>query len=566
MIGFRQSPFFHQRVSRNIKEACWWIATRVADFVRAAFASPLQLSGLLIIFISLLPLIYLFWRAREVIHARGLSDLLSPYNLQIVANSLVLTASVAMSAALISLPLAWLTTRSDLYHRRLWLVLVILPMCIPSYLGAVTLNRAFGARGMLQSLLEPLGVERLPGLYGFFGAWLCLTLFTYPYILLPLRAALLNSDPALEEAARTLGNNRWHSFRKITLPMLRPALAIGMLLSALYTLSDFGVVSVMQFSAFTRAIYLQYTLPFTGRSNAALLSLVLVAITLLLLLLERRIASRQRHFLSTSNTRRTPRLVRLGIWQTPASLFCLLLSCFGVFTPMLVLLSWLTRQKPDYALPFNLSTLTVNTVGVAALTAFVVAIAAFPLGYLTSRSPSPLNRALARIAYIPNALPGIIIALALVFFATRQFPALYQTLPLLILAYGIRFLPLSFGPTSSAFSSISPRYEEAARDLGLRPTSTVWQITIPLARAEILAGMAIVFLNVVKELPTTLLLAPTGFQTFATYIWNSYEDAIYSQIAQPGLILIILSGLSLLLIFPREKTRWRSSPFNSETT
>ena len=524
--------------------------------------SPLQLSALAVVALSLLPLGYLLWRGQEAIAAGNLDYLLTPNSLRIIGNSLLLTIAVVLSASLISLPFAWLTTRTDLPGRRLWLILGMLPLAIPSYLGAVTLNRAFGPRGLLQGLLEPLGVERLPGLYGFFGAWLSLTLFTYPYIVLPLRAALMNVDPALEEAARSLGSNRWRSFRRITLPMLRPSLAIGMLLTALYTLSDFGAVSVMQFSAFTRAIYLQYTLPFSGRSNAALLSLVLLAIALLLLFLERRVSSRRRHFRDISGARRSLKPVRLGIWRGPALFFCLTLLSASVFTPIVVLVTWLARKQPNYALPLDLPTLTINTLGAGALTALVVAVAALPLAYLATRSPSPLNRALARLSYLPNALPGIVIALALIFFATRHMLSLYQTFPFLLLGYGVRFLPLSVGATRSALSSVNTRYEEAARSLGLRPAMVIWRITMPLARAGILAGMALVFLNVVKELPATLLLSPTGFQTFATYIWNSYDEAIFSQIARPGLILIALCALSLVPVFALERQRRDANRFS----
>ena len=526
------------------------------------FASPLQVSALAVVAISLLPMAYLLWRGQEAITAGNLGYLLTPNSLSIIGNSLLLTVAVVLSATIISLPFAWLTTRTDLPGRRLWLVLGMLPLAIPSYLGAVTLNRAFGPRGMLQGLLEPLGVERLPGLYGFFGAWLSLTLFTYPYIVLPLRAALMNVDPALEEAARSLGSNRWRSFRQITLPMLRPSLAIGMLLTALYTLSDFGAVSVMQFSAFTRAIYLQYRLPFIGRSNAALLSLVLLAIALLLLFLERRVSSRLRHFRDISGARRQLKSVRLGIWRGPALFFCLTLLSASVFTPITVLATWLTRVQPNYALPLDLPTLTRNTLGAGALTALIVAFAAIPLAYLAMRSPSLLNRLLARLAYLPNALPGIVIALALIFFATRHMLSIYQTLPFLLLGYSIRFLPLSIGATRGALSSVNTRYEEAARGLGLRPAMVIWRITMPLARAGIMAGMALVFLNVVKELPTTLLLSPTGFQTFATYIWNSYDEAIFSQIARPGLILIALCALSLVPVFALERQRRDANRFS----
>lgn len=512
-------------------------------------ATPLQWFATAVVALSMLPMAYLLWRARETIGTDHIGFLFTATTLRVIGNSILLTAAVAISASIISIPLAWLTTHTDLPGRQVWLVLSLLPLAIPSYLGAVTLTLAFGPRGLLQGWLEPLGVIRLPEIYGFFGAWLSLTLFTFPYVLLPVRAAFLNMDPALEEMARSLGSNRWRMFWRITFPMLRPSLAVGMLLTSLYTLSDFGAVSVMQFPTFTRAIYVQYGLPFFGRANAALLSLVLMALALSLFVLERRISSRLQHFRDISGARRPSRKVHLGQWKFVAVTFCTFIISLSVIIPILVLISWLGRHKPDYALPLDLPSLTQNTLGVAVLTAILAALAALPVAYLVVRSSTKWNRMLYRFAFLPNALPGIVIALSLIFFSTRHMISIYQSLPLLLLGYGIRFLPLSLGSTRSALASVNLRYEEAARGLGAEPLRAIGRITLPLARSGILAGMALVFLNVVKELPTTLLLSPSGFQTYATYIWNSYDEAIFSQIAQPGLILITLCALSLIPLF-----------------
>ncbi|MCY3935683.1 MAG: iron ABC transporter permease [Chloroflexi bacterium] len=512
-------------------------------------ATPLQWVATLVVAIAMLPMAYLLWRARETIGSDHIDFLLTANTLRIIGNSILLTAAVAISASIISIPLAWLTTHSDLPGRQIWLVLGLLPLAIPSYLGAVTLTLALGPRGLLQGWLEPLGVSRLPEIYGFSGAWLSLTLFTFPYVLLPVRAAFLNMDPAMEEMARSLGSNRWRIFWRITFPLLRPSLAVGMLLTSLYTLSDFGAVSVMQFTTFTRAIYVQYGLPFFGRASAAFLSLILMVLALSLFVLERRISSRLQHFRDISGARRPSKTVQLGRWKYAALTFCTFIISLSVLIPIVVLISWLGRHKPAYALPLDLPTLTQNTLGVAALTACLAAIAALPVAYLVIRSPSQWNRVLYRLAFLPNALPGIVIALSLIFFSTRHLLSIYQTLPLLLLGYGIRFMPLSLGSTRSALASVNLRYEEAARGLGAIPLRALWRITLPLARSGILAGMALVFLNVVKELPTTLLLSPTGFQTYATYIWNSYDEAIFSQIALPGLILIALCALSLIPVF-----------------
>ncbi|MDP3767185.1 MAG: ABC transporter permease subunit, partial [Dehalococcoidia bacterium] len=168
----------------------------------------------------------------------------------------LLAAAVTGGAIAIAVPAGWLTARSDLPLRGIWSVLLVLPLAFPSYVGAFAFVSAVGPRGMLQDVLEPLGVERLPEIYGFGGAWLVLTLFTFPYVLLPVRAALRGMDRSQEEAARGLGKSSWETFVRVTLPQLRPAIAAGGLLVALYTLSDFGAVSILRFDSLTRIIYL----------------------------------------------------------------------------------------------------------------------------------------------------------------------------------------------------------------------------------------------------------------------------------------------------------------------
>ncbi len=510
--------------------------------------TPLHVIAAVIVMLVLLPLSYLVLRALGAGES-GLEYLLQARTLQVVWNSLLLAGAVTLSAGVIGTLFAWLTARTDLPFRRFWLVGGVLPLVIPSYIGAITFIAAFGPRGLLQGVLEPLGVTELPTIYGFGGAWLAITLFTYPYVVLPVRAALMSMDPALEEAAQSMGMKRWQVFRRVTLPQLKPALAAGMLLSALYALSDFGVVSLMRYDAFTRVIYRQYTGSF-DRHRAAILALVLVILTIGLLLLERRTAAATRNYRIGTGVQRRARPVRLGKWRAPALAFCTLLIAVGVVVPVLILLSWLLQNPGatrDMALPFW------NTVSSSGLTALVVGLAALPLAVLAVRSSSRVEKSLASIPYLGNVLPGIVVALALVFFAANYTPTLYQTLPVLVLGYATRFLPLSIGATRSALTQINPCVEESGRSLGLRPWQVTARITAPLARGGILAGMALVFLSVMKELPTTLLLAPTGFKTFATQIWTASVEARLAQIGAPALLLVAVSALSLVFILRQER-------------
>ncbi len=203
--------------------------------------------------------------------------------------------------------------------------------------------------------------------------------------------------------------------------------------------------------------------------------------------------------------------------------------------------------------PVNMAELATNTVGVSGLTALVAALVAIPPALLAARSSSRFSRWLVGLTHVSYVLPGLVIALALVFFAANALPSLYQTIPLLVLGYATRYLAYSVGTTRSALTQINPRLEEAARGVGLRPWQVTLRITMPLARGGIIAGAVLVFLNVMKELPTTLILSPIGFKTFATRIWSVYEEAMLVLIAQPGLLLLGVSALLLAVILWRDK-------------
>ena len=509
-----------------------------------------QLLSAAAVAVVMIPVVYLLHGAISA-GQEGLDYLLRSRTLIIIGNSIALALATTLFATLIGLPFAWLTSRTDLPARRILLILGLAAMVMPSYLTAVTYAETFGPKGILQSLLEPLGVDRLPGIKGFVGSALTITFVTFPYVVLPVRAALLHSDRSLEEAGQSLGLNRWQVFRQITLPQLRPALSVGMLMTALYSLSDFGAVAVMHFNAFTRAIFIQtesYRM-----DKASVLGLALIVMTLVLLVLQSRMQHGGRHYRIGVGAGRKLAIVNLGKWKLPALLFCGAVIFIGVAIPLLVLLKWLVGHTLTNPIQVSLSLLATNTVSVSALSAVVASMAAIPLALLALRSSGRFDRWLVHLAYAGNVLPGIVIALALVFYATQHALSLYQTLPLLIMGYAIRYLPFSIGATESAFAQINPRFEEAARSLGLSSRAALWRITVPLARGGILAGLALVFLNVMKELPITLILRPIGYRTFATRIWSAYDEAFLSSIALPGLTLILVSAFALAIILWREK-------------
>jgi iron(III) transport system permease protein len=501
---------------------------------------------------ALLPLGYLLIRAAEAGQAKVWEILLRPRTLEVFLGSAGLALSVTLAAIALGVLLAWLTVRTDLPAARFWAVVTVLPLVWPSYVGAFALVAALGPRGMLQSWLEPLGIERLPSIYGFPGALLALILFSYPYVLLSVRAALRGLDPSLEEAARSMGRSPWRVFWEITLPHLRPSIYAGGLLVALYTLSDFGAVSLLRFDSFTRVIYLQYKTSF-DRSTAAVLALFLVVLTLVILLVESRTRGQARYYRSSAGALRPPLQIKLGCWRLPALAFCSLIMAVGVVMPLGVISFWLVRgllAGEDLNLGLDIIFNSLSASGLAALAALAAAV---PMAILAVRFPSRLSRWLERSTYLGYALPGMVIALALVFFGANYATLLYQTLAMLVFAYVVRFLPEAVGSVRASLLQLSPRLEEAARSLGRTPTQALTSITVPLLKPGLLTGLALVFLTGMKELPVTLLLGPTGFNTLATRIWGATEQVFFARAAAPAALLVLVSAVSVWLILSQEE-------------
>ena len=510
----------------------------------------LAIPALVAVALTLLPLVYLAIRAGGGgAHAWGVLGRAG--TLQLLWKTAALALAVTAAGVAIAVPLAWLVTRTDLPGRRFFGVAAALPLVIPSYVAALALLGALGPRGLLQRLLEgPFGVERLPEIYGFPGAFAALTLSTYPYVFLLTAAALRDLDPSLEEASRNLGRSGLETFRRVTLPVLRPSIGAGALLVVLYTLADFGAVSLMQYDALTRAIFLQYRALF-DRTPAAVLALVLVALTALVLALEARSRGRALYHRASPGAVRPAARLALHGWRWPALAFCSGVTCFFLLVPVGVLLYWLARAIA-LAQPLTVAwEAALNSLAVSALAAGAAVLAALPVAVLARRHRARWTLVLERLAFTSNALPGIVIALALVFFAARYAGPLYQTVGLLVFAYVVRFLPEALAGASSALASLNPRLEEAARGLGRSQASVLVSITAPLVRSGLAAGAALVFLSALKELPATLLLRPIGFETLATEVWRLTSLGSYSRAALPALLLLVAAAPFVYLLTRR---------------
>jgi iron(III) transport system permease protein len=309
-------------------------------------------------------------------------------------------------------------------------------------------------------------------------------------------------------------------------------------------------VALLQFDTFTRAIYVQYQGSF-DRSGAAALALLLAVLTVGVLAVEVRTRGRARYHRSTAGAVRSPRQIPLGRWRWPAILFCGSVMTLSLVLPVSVLLYWLTRGLSSGVSSGIIWASIVGSVQAAALTAIVASALALPLAILAVRYPGALTTVVERITYAGFALPGIVTALALVFFGANFVPFLYQTLSLLVVAYVVRFLPQALGSVRSSLLQVGPHVEEAARSLGRSPLQVWRDVTIPLIWPGILSGAALVFLTTMKELPATLLLSPTGYRTLAVTTWSAAAEGFFAEAAVPALLLVLCSIPPLYMLLGR---------------
>ena len=500
-----------------------------------------------------LPLVYLF--------VRGLGGGEQTWEwisrasaLMVLFRTVVTIAVVTIVSLLVAVPCAWLTVRTDIPFRRVLSVGLALPLVVPSLVMATTLIEAFGPRGALQRMLEPLGVDKLPDIYGLEGATLVLVLMSYPYIYLSVRGALSGLDPELREACRAMGYGAVSTFRRVTLPLLVPSIGSGAILASLYTLSDYGGVALMRHDTLTVSIMTNYQTA-VDRTAGAAMSMVLVVFVVVLLGVEwiwRRPGARFDD--AGPGSGRVAQVAGLGMWRWPAFLFALIPVVVGLLVPVAVLLNWLVRGLSRGQDVISVWESAFNSLQAGVLASVATVVAAFPLAFLTVRYRSRFSGLIERATYVGFGLPGVVVALSLVFFAVNFALFVYQSIWLLVFAYVVLFLPVAVGTMRSGLLQVSPRLEEASRSLGLRQWQTVLRVTVPILAPSILAGSAMVFLLTMKELPATLILGPTGFDTLATSIWSAASEAFFTRTALSSLILVIVAGLPTAWLMLRERS------------
>lgn len=476
-------------------------------------------------FISLTPLTYLAIRLAEFGLDKVLQNLLRPRSLELLTNSLLLTAAVSVSALAVGGFQAWLTARTSIKGRAVFAILAALPLAMPSYVIAYAFAALFG------------------GFKGFFAAWLVLTIGTAPYVYLAVSAALLRADASSEEVARSLGAGRWKVFAKVTWPSIRPAAVSGAILSALYTLSDFGAVSILSFDTFTRAIYSAFRSSF-DRSGAASLAAVLVVVTIAILVLEPTL--RGKIHPTDARVRRSS-AIKLG-WLAP--LVVLVASAWAIVSIALPAFSLIRWNQVGLSTVDGGEVLRalVNSIGYAFAGGIVAVIFGLSISLLAVRYRSRFTIALEKSVWVTHAMPGLVVALALVFLSNRVLPQIYQTSILVVIAYLILFLPNAISAMQTPLMQAPKELDEVAASLGTSRLQTLRRVIIPIAGPGILAGAALVALSVLKELPATLLLRETGVETLATRLWNETSVSAYAAAAPYALLLVVVAGIPAWLL------------------
>ncbi|UTR13403.1 iron ABC transporter permease [Salipaludibacillus sp. LMS25] len=503
--------------------------------------------GLLVALTMSIPIVYVVWQSLSA-GEESWKRLLGNRIPELLWSTLSLTAAVTGAAVIIGMSLAWLVIRTDLPGKKLWQWMLALPLVIPPYVGAVTYIIVFGPSGWLTNVWNDTSwLTSLVGnfpfkIYSFFGAFIVLTLFTYPYAFLITIASLRRLNRNFEEVARSQGMSPMQVFLKVTLPFLRPAIGAGAVLISLYVLSDFGAVAMLRYVTFTAAIYYQragFDIP-----SASVLSLVLILLTILILWLES-FTRKRRHFYQTSNTFLEPDIIKLEKWKPAAFIYVSAIFSLAVVLPLVVLIYWTVIGTSLGTIDASFFKYTWNSIKVSGLAAILCMFLATPIIYLKSRHPSVISQGIDRLSYAGYALPGVIVALGMIFIFNNHIPTLYNTFYMIAIAFVVRFLPQAMQSGEASLSLVSPRVDEAARSLGSPAWKTMLTVIIPSILPGILAGGALVFVSSIKELPATLMLRPPGFDTLAVRVYYEASEALYHQAAPAALLIVLVSIIPL---------------------
>jgi iron(III) transport system permease protein len=497
-------------------------------------SNPVLLAlGAVIGLVLLVPLGALLVDAQQAGWHEVSSVLFRARSLTLLGHTVILMAIVTPVAALLGTGAAWFTERTDLPGRRLWTVLLVLPVAMPDFVVGYAWHS-------IAPTMNPL-----------LAATVVMSLSSYPLVYLPVAAALRRANPALEETARSLNVGALATFLRVTLPQIRSAVLSGGLVVALVLVSEFGAFEIVRFQTFTTEIFTEFQFE---PSAAGALSIPLVLLGVLILVGESLVPGSPTAM--SSDIRRTTR-TRLGRGVGAVVPGLLALVTLSVGIPIGTLFYWIgSSQHSTLPAQTTVGQATLTTVGYCAAGAALAVLLALPIALLSARRTRGFVVVLERSTFVSLALPGVVVALSLAFFAVRAVFGLYETSTLLIVAYGMITFPLALSCLKTSVRQSPEILTIVGRSLGRSAPYVFLRVTLPLIAPGIVAAFCLVFLTATTELTATLILAPIGIQTLTTQFWAFESEAAYGAAAPYALVIIALSmvpGALLALWFGRER-------------
>jgi len=479
-------------------------------------------AAILVSLFALLPLAFIGWVAIHIGWNAASALIFRPRVGELLVNTALLIVMTVPPCLALAVALGWLTERSDLPGARIWAWLAVAPLAVPAFVHSYA------------------WVSMVPGLHGLLAGVMISTLAYFPFLYLPVAAALRRLDPALEDSAAALGLSPWRVFIRVVVPQLRLAVCGGALLIALHLLAEYGLYGLIRLDTFTTAIMDQFQSTYNGPA-AYMLANVLVVCCLALLAGEAAARGNERYARIGSGAARTPSLVLLG----PTAPFCLLLvaavTVLAVGVPLITVGRWLGAGGIGIWRFDEIGAALGQTAVLAVIGAILTTLAAAPIAWLSIRAPSRLQRILEGTNYVVGSLPGVVTALALVTITVWVAPSIYQTIVTIIAAYVVMFLPRALISLRASIAQAPVELEQAACSLGRSPLNALLAITARLAAPGAAASSALVGLGIANELTATQMLAPNGTQTLAMAFWSFSTQLDYAAAAPYALIMVLFS-------------------------
>ncbi len=490
---------------------------------------------------------------------------------RIFVNTVSLVIGVSFGTLILGVALGWLTGACDFRGRRIFSWALLLPLAIPTYVMAFVYLGLFDFAGPLQSALGdmfPRSNLRLPNIQSATGVIIVMTLALYPYVYLLARSAFMTQGLTSIEAARSLGASPVGAFFRVVLPMARPWIVGGLMLVVMETLADFGAVSIFNFDTFTTAIYKSW-FGFFSLTAAAQLSSILVFMVLVVALLEQRLRRQQRYTGGGGSTPSMARIQLSGVKAWAAVVFCLLVLLTAFAVPCLQLIVW---SADSFGMEFGTRYLGLvgRTLFLALAAALITCSTALLLAYARRYHPEPFTFGLTRVATIGYALPGTVLAVGIfipvVFtdnfisqivrsvFGYDLKPLLQGTVFIMLIAYLVRFTAAGFNSVDSAMQRIAPGIDDASTLLGAKGLALLRRVHLPILKSGILTGLTLVFVDVMKEMPITLMTRPFGWDTLAVKIFEFTSEGEWERAALPA-VAIILTGLFPVILLTRHNEK-----------